>query len=36
MMEALLRLLVGGSLLSVAFALLASAGVKYFARPLPY
>jgi hypothetical protein len=30
------QVLVGGTVLSVAFALLASAGVKYFARPLPY
>jgi hypothetical protein len=36
MMEALSRLLVGGTVLTVAFAVLASAGVKYFARPLPF
>lgn len=35
-MEALLRLLTGGTVLTVAFAVLASAGVKYFARSLPF
>jgi len=36
MIEALFRPLVGGAVLTIAFAMLASAGVKYFARPLPY
>jgi hypothetical protein len=36
MVGAVFQVLVGGTVLSVAFALLASAGVKYFARRLPY
>ena len=36
MIGAILQILIGGTAISVAFALLASAGVKYFARPLPY
>lgn len=36
MSGAVLQVLVGGVALTVVFALLASVGVKYFARPLPY
>ena len=36
MAGSILQVLVGGAALTVVFALLASVGVKYFARPLPY
>jgi hypothetical protein len=36
MTGAILQVLVGGAALTLVFALLASVGVKYFARPLPY
>jgi hypothetical protein len=36
MVGAIFQAVMGGTVLSVTLALLASAGVKYFARPLPY